>query len=432
MHHYKSIHSIGLLTSVIYCIWLIQSVNNGVSLISYLTGNLFAFLLLWIAFTQQNLTCVKQLKIIFYWAILFRLLGLFAEPILEDDHYRYLWDGYRLVTSGSPYGRTPAEFFTDETVPQAMQAVLDRINYPEVATIYGPISQGIFALAYLIAPASLLALKCLLIGFDIAGLLLLKRFANNNFFIVYAWNPLIIKEIAFSAHQDAIGVFFLIAAIYVYRYKNKYLTTIYLALAVAGKAIALIFVPLMLFRFGFRSWIVCILALGICYLPFLYFGSATDLIGLIRFAGVWEFNSSLFGVFQRFVDSTTIKLFSAVLLLIFSILLLPKIKNQLPRGDIIYAVLLLLSPVVNPWYLLWLLPFVVIFPSRWAWLFSFTVSLSYITGLNLQDVNLMAYNHPLWLRFVEYLPVFLIVYWDLKKPLSIQCWQAKNEKNRLH
>jgi hypothetical protein len=430
MFYNKSIHIIGLLSSIIYSIWLIQSVSIGVSLASYLTGNLVAFLLLWGAFSQQNLNQPKQFQIILFWAILFRLLGLFSEPILEDDHYRYLWDGYQFVSNGSPYGRAPADFFTDEKVPQIMQAVLDRINYPEVPTIYGPVSQAIFAVAYLIAPASLLALKCLLIGFDIAGLFLLKRFANNNFFIVYAWNPLIIKEIAFSAHQDAMGIFFLIAAIYVYQQQKQYLTAINLALAVAVKAVALVFVPLMIFKLGFRSWVVCILALGICYLPFLYFGNATDLMGIIRFADVWEFNSSLFGILQLFIDSTKIKLLTAVVMLLMSIILLPKTTSRIPRGDVLFAVLLLLSPVVNPWYVLWLMPFAVIYPSRWAWLFSFTVSLSYITGLNLQDANLTAYNHPLWLRFVEYLPVLLVVYWDWKQPLSVQNWQIKNEKNK--
>lgn len=432
MFNNKSIHIIGLLTCIIYIIWLIQSVGNGVSLVSYLTGNLLAFLLLWRAFSQQNLSQPKQFQVILFWAILFRLLGLFAEPILEDDHYRYLWDGYQLVSSGSPYGRAPANFFTDDTVPQAIQAVLDRVNYPEVPTIYGPVSQAIFATAYLIAPASVLALKCLFFGFDIAGLLLLKRFANNNYFIVYAWNPLLIKEVAFSAHHDAIGVFFLIVAIYVYQQKKQYLTAISLALAVAVKAIAIIFIPLMLFRLGFRSWVVCVVALGVCYLPFLAFGSGTDLIGLIRFTDVWEFNSSLFGILQLFIERTNIKILTAVLMLLVSIILLPKTTSLIPRGDVLFAVLLLLSPVVNPWYLLWLMPFAVIYPSRWAWLFSFAVSLSYITGLNLEDATLTAYNHPLWLRFVEYLPVLLIIYWDLTKPLPIRFWQTKNEKNRLH
>lgn len=417
MVQYKSINLTGLFTSIIYSTWLYQSLTCGVSLTSYLSGNILAFVLLYIAFFQQNIKQPKQLQIILFWAILFRFLGVFAEPILEDDHYRYLWDGYQFVSNGTPYGRSPASFFSVNDISVAMQAVLDGINYPEVATIYGPVSQGIFAAAYLIAPASLLALKCLLIGFDIAGLLLLKRFANTQFFILYAWNPLIIKEIAFSAHQDAIGIFFLIAAIYFYQCKNKYLTAISLALAVAVKVIAIIFVPLMLFKLGVRSWLVFSIALAVCYFPFLFYGSATDLIGLIHFADVWEFNSSLFAVFHLFMDSSSIKLISACFLFVISIILLPKTKNQLPRGDILFALLLLLSPVVNPWYLIWLLPFSLIHPSRWAWLSTLFVSLSYITGLNLDDANLNAYNHPVWLRFVEYLPVLFVIYWDRKQPL---------------
>ena len=168
MTHNNSLHFInifGILSSFIYTAWLVQSVQGGTSLISYLSGTLLAFLLLLIVFTKQNTHQPKQLQIIILWAILFRVLALFAEPILEDDHFRYLWDGYRFVTSGTPYGTAPAEFFTVNSVPEPMLAILDRINYPEIPTLYGPVNQWVFGLAYLIFPASLLTLKCLIFKF---------------------------------------------------------------------------------------------------------------------------------------------------------------------------------------------------------------------------------------------------------------------------
>ncbi len=38
------------------------------------------------------------------WALLFRLCGLYGGPLLEDDFWRYLWDGFRFAAAGTPYG----------------------------------------------------------------------------------------------------------------------------------------------------------------------------------------------------------------------------------------------------------------------------------------------------------------------------------------
>ena len=79
----------------------------------------------------------------------------------------------------------------------------------------------------------------------------------------------------------------------------------------------------------------------------------------------------------------------------------------IPHGDWLFGVLLLLSPVINPWYLLWLLPFAVVFPSVWAWTASVAVLLSYVTGLNLPDYTLQPYEQPVWVRGLQFGLIFL-------------------------
>ena len=51
-------------------------------------------------------------------------------------------------------------------------------------------------------------------------------------------------------------------------------------------------------------------------------------------------------------------------------------------------------PVFNAWYLVWLLPFAVIYPSCWAWAASVSVLLAYGIGLNLDLENLAPYQQP--------------------------------------
>ena len=70
-------------------------------------------------------------------------------------------------------------------------------------------------------------------------------------------------------------------------------------------------------------------------------------------------------------------------------------------------------PVVNAWYLLWLLPFAVIRPSAWAWTASVAVLLSYVTGLNLNDLQMDPFGHPFWVRPVEYGVILLAMAYDV-------------------
>ena len=62
--------------------------------------------LLWIAsdsrFSRTPLWWIMGL------ALVLRLVAVQADPLLEDDHYRYLWDGHRTLTALDPYRLAPA------------------------------------------------------------------------------------------------------------------------------------------------------------------------------------------------------------------------------------------------------------------------------------------------------------------------------------
>jgi hypothetical protein len=73
-----------------------------------------------------------------------------------------------------------------------------------------------------------------------------------------------------------------------------------------------------------------------------------------------------------------------------------------PRGDIVLGVFFLVAPVVNAWYLLWLLPFSVLYPSLWSWTFSVSVMLSYAIGINLDSTQYDPFELPMWAYFLEY------------------------------
>ena len=355
---------------------------------------------------------------LFFWAIVFRVCGLFGGPFYEDDFYRYLWDAYRFATSGTPYGAAPEAFFVDPAVPALFQRVLDGINYPELPTIYGPTLQVIFLLGYWVQPASVTVLQVMLIGIDLITLALLLRLTSARNVLLYAWCPLVVKEIAFTAHPDGAGACLLLAAILLAGDRSWPGAAILLGLASGAKTFGLVLAPLVLARAPIRCWGLFGATLAALYAPFVLQG-ATDLATFQVFAREWEFNSALFGllatVAPRFELRVVLGFAFAVAWACYYRAYTKGGFHEIPRGDWLYGALLAVSPVINPWYLLWLLPFAALFPSVWAWTASGAVLLSYVTYLNLQDYAMDPYAQPIWVRWLEFGLILAAVVYDLSR-----------------
>ena len=350
------------------------------------------------------------------WAVVFRVCGLIGGPIYEDDFYRYLWDGYRFAQDGTPYGVAPEAFFTDPGVPVAFQRILDQVNYPELPTIYGPVTELLFLAGYGLRPGSVLALQATLVIVDLIVIGLLLRLAPPRAVLLYAWCPLVIKEIAFTAHPDGAAVCLVLAAVVLARRDRLRPAAVCLALAVGAKVLAALLVPFVLSRARPIEWGVFTAVLVSLYLPFAWQGG-TDLATLIVFAREWEFNAALFGLLTPWMPVPHAR--AACGLALAAVLGWYYARHRhsaaatVPRGDWIYGALLALWPVVNPWYLLWLLPFAAIRPSAWAWTASLVALLAYVTGINLDDLQMDPFGHPAWVRPVEYGLIALALAFDV-------------------
>ena len=357
------------------------------------------------------------------WAVVFRFCGLAGGPFYEDDFYRYLWDAYRFATSGTPYGAAPEEFFIDPGVPVLFQSVLDGINYPELPTIYGPTTQFVFLLGFWIQPASVGVLQAILIGLDLVTVALLLRLTTPANVLLYAWCPLVVKEIAFTAHPDGAGVCLLLAAIVLARDRRWPSAAVCLGLAAGAKTFGLVLAPLVLARAGVRHWLLFGATLAGLYGPFALLGG-TDLASLQVFARDWEFNSALYGLLATFMPRFESRLLLAFVFAsawCYYFLHVRRGVHGIPRGDWVFGALLASSPVINPWYLLWLLPFAAVWPSVWAWTASVAILLSYVTGLNLQDYEMHPYAQPLWARWLQFGTILAGLGFDLagrRRPAS--------------
>ncbi len=341
-------------------------------------------------------------------ALAFRICGLWATPTLEDDYQRYLWDGWRTIQDGSPYDRAPVEFFAGtEKRPPGIEAALNELNNPDLTTIYAPVTQLLFAAAAAIAPGSLFTLKLFLLLTDFGVLLLLLICGGRRAAWFYGWCPLVVTENAFHAHPETWGLLWLLAAWICASRKRFLIAGVLAGVAVGAKIFALLAVPFLarrrpaVFGAGFMA------ALALIYGPILASGSSAEWAGLHAMAGYFEFNSFGFALLAKLCGSSAARVLWLILFALMAALLFARWawqKRSLGEAPMVEVLLafFLLSPVLNPWYLVWLAPFVAMAPTRCAVVLLMVVPLSYATGLNLGDPALATYAQPAWVRPVEF------------------------------
>ena len=109
---------------------------------------------------------------------MFLLIGVWGEPILEDDYFRFLLDACLFVTYGSPYGiASESLFLTNDFTPEC-NAMLTGVNNPHLATIYAPFLQYVFLLSHLISPVNLDLLQLIIVLFDLSIIYVLGKLAS--------------------------------------------------------------------------------------------------------------------------------------------------------------------------------------------------------------------------------------------------------------
>ena len=167
-------------------------------------------------------------------SLAFRVTLLPSTPIQEIDIYRYLWDGAVSSKGVSPFRYSPqqirdasADQRREEDLTRLVQmrdsspsldTILNRIHYPQVPTVYPPVSQAVFAGAALTTPENatvegrLIVMKIWLSAFDMLTLVLVVGLLRLTglpigLSVIYGWCPLLMKEFSNSGHLDAIPVF---------------------------------------------------------------------------------------------------------------------------------------------------------------------------------------------------------------------------------
>ncbi len=410
------------------------------------------------------------LALIFLFATLFRLVMLFAglpppRPVTalahdlsgsavgyqsfllyDNDIWRYLWDGHLTARGSNPYSQTPAQIeelaFDDElsAAGQLMdeapwEEVWERISYRNHTSVYPPASQLLFALSHWVAPGSVFVFKFFVAAFDLAScwvlvLLLSKVGRGREEVLLYAWNPLAIKEFAGSGHVDAVMIFLLLAALHAALHGQRRRAGAWWAGSVLVKVAPLPLAGVLLGRRPWRhGWTAALVATLLC-LPFLS-GLPHFLGGLATYSREWIFNAGPFNLLTRVLGWLPIGSPSSGAHWVSRLLILGTIlwvtlaywrasdegngsddnndnaQRQVDSCFLILAALVIFGPAIMPWYLLWAAPLAVaVGLTSWSWLTALSL-LSYL-------VYWLRHEHAAYL-WIEYGGFVALLVWELRR-----------------
>jgi hypothetical protein len=346
-------------------------------------------------------------------ALLLHLVALAGIPAFEDDHYRFIWDGWQIATFGTPYGTPPSDFFGDAMVPAALQSILGGVNNPDVPTIYGPALELLFAGVFALFGTELLGLRLTFAAINLLLIvLMLRRYAPEKV-ALYAWNPLAVAEITLHVHPDGVMAAVLFGGAMLLK-TRPWLAGVLFALAAGVKLVALAVWPLLL---GTRSvaLFVAAVTLGGLYTIFLAQGAGAGFESTATFANQWHFNPLGYEALLFILPSGPARLAAVFIAGLAVFWLHSRAEGQIDRTmAAIFGTILLFAPAVNAWYLLWLLPFAV--GGRQIWPFAATVALpfSYLTGLNLENESLSSFEVHMSARIVEAAILIGALIWDIR------------------
>ena len=373
--------------------------------------NLLPYLALFLAGSVVSLRAARSLSasglgFLLLCGGLFRATLLLRAPDLSEDVYRYVWDGHVGRAGLSPYAFAPEDPAVSAIAPQ----LLSRLTHRDIRTVYPPVAQAVFRV---FGSGGEAALRSFFAAADLSVVALLAGAGGPRAAFgaaLYAFHPLPITETAGQGHLDSLGVALLLASLAHLTRKRRVDAGFALALSILTKYVPLA-ASIPILRRG-RSALFSSCALGLAGLWLAASArGASPAGGIGQYATRWSFNSPLYGAALRLMDASDLPqkskaaflvlkerlhhpdwtqaifpffysaFFARVLLAVSLAAVLVWIGcrgGRLERSVFAsLAALLLLSPTLHPWYVLWVLPFAALQRDRAFLYLSYSVPLAY-------------------------------------------------------
>jgi hypothetical protein len=240
------------------------------------------------------------------------------------------------------------------------------LNNPDLPSPY-PAGAQLFFRAVTSIQESTFALKVAFVvcEFAIVFVLLdvLRRTGQGaHLVLAFAWNPLLAIEVAGSGHIDIVGALLLIISVAALLRRWRATAAVALGLAIAVKFLPVVLLPLYWKRVRIRDAALAAAVVGLLYVPFLnrsFLNHGHIPIGsLSTYVTGFRFNGPVFAALHHVAPPQLL----AGLAVLMGLVTATSLRSEVPEWspDVFawpMAASLLLAPVVFPWYLLWLLPF---------------------------------------------------------------------------
>jgi hypothetical protein len=321
----------------------------------------------------------RRLMLVFGVAAVVSIVLAFTYPLLSDDMFYGIAGGRTFGCYGqNPFAVPPARFTQDPFFPYT--------GWRDLTMPYGPLWVLISGFVAKVSDrgllATVLAFKALNVGLFLLTTGLLARLLARRTprtalagLVLWAWNPLVLVEIASSAHNDIVMITLIVVACSFAAARRPTPTLLALALAVAAKYVAVLLVPFFLIHFfrryptwraGLRALVPGTLAsagaLLALYVPFW--------VGMQTFGPVGEsrhYYGSVVAAARHLLprEDTVLRdtlLRGGALLLYAScyVWLLRrtgrKLTDLFAASHAALLLILMLWPFFMPWYTLWLVP----------------------------------------------------------------------------
>jgi alpha-1,6-mannosyltransferase len=282
----------------------------------------------------------------------------------DDDIHRYVWDGHLQRLGYNPYLVVPS----DPGVKGLHTPETRNLNNPDLPSPY-PAGAQLFFRAVTAIQESVFALKVAFVVCEfVIVFVLLDVFRctqqGAHLVLAFAWNPLLAVEVAGSGHIDIVGALLLAVSTAALVRRWRAVAAVGLGLAIAVKFLPVVLLPLYWKRVRIRDAALAATVVGLLYVPFLNHGRI-PIGSLGTYVQSFRFNGPVFAALDRVAPPQLVVGLAVLVGLVTASW--QRIRSTAPEFSphqfawpmFVWpmAASLLFAPVVFPWYLLWLLPF---------------------------------------------------------------------------
>lgn len=404
-----------------------------------------------------------------------RLALAFAEPTLSDDIFRYVWEGRVTLAGYNPFVHAPSsevlEALRDEVIwPQ--------INHPDVPTIYPPISQMIFAGVALVGGGTTL-MRLVFIALEVLAVAAAWHLVGDHprrlfGLALYALNPLVMLEVAWSGHLDVVAWAALTLALLVVATRRGAAAAagagVLFGVSIGAKLLGVLLIPYLFLRRrgddeplreALRDRAVMLAcAAGVVFGSYAVFIDAGPKLfgGFGTYAAAWRSNDGVFRgwdsvswitlqqgepqerIFEfpewnelavehgftkewegrtlpdtsfatNQLSQTVAKFAAAIVVGIALLFCIFAVRDPLIAALVVLLTLYLVAPTVHPWYVAWLVPLAALRPNATSLVFSGAVLAAYVAWMSYDNGG--AWLIPWWVVTIEVGLVLAVLVWEI-------------------